>query len=57
MTALAHLCVGGPLDGQYRTMPDDIVSFRAIMGAAEYRLVWSGEHNRFVWWCDATEAS
>lgn len=23
-----YLCVGGPLDGQYRTMPDDRLSFR-----------------------------
>lgn len=44
------LCVGGPLDGQYRAMPDDVWRFWAIMGAAEYLLVWSSEHRRFVWW-------
>lgn len=25
-----HLCVGGPLDGQYRTMPDGCISFRVV---------------------------
>ncbi|HPG01411.1 MAG TPA: hypothetical protein PLE77_15255 [Kiritimatiellia bacterium] len=46
-----HLCVGGPLDGQYRTMPYDISRFWAVMGSVEYQLVWSREHNRLVWWC------
>lgn len=47
-----HLCVGGPLDGQYRTMPHDVWSFGVIMDAAEYRLVWSSQHRRLVWWCN-----
>lgn len=46
-----HLCVGGPLDGQYRTMPHDIVSFVAFPGAVEYQLVWSRQHRGLVWWC------
>lgn len=46
-----HLCVGGPLDGQYRTLPIDIYQFWAIMGLAYYRLIWSSQHGRFVWWC------
>ena len=28
MTSTPTLCVGGPLDGQYRTMPDSCTSFR-----------------------------
>ena len=60
-----HLCVGGPLDGQHRTMPVDSISFRVMfqphpidlyqlaprLESFEYQLVWSSEHNRLVWWC------
>lgn len=70
MTASTALCVGGPLDGQYRSAPDGCISFRQValrpldgilaghvdalapvVDLIEYRLVWSTEHGRFVWWC------
>jgi hypothetical protein len=58
------LCVGGPLDGQYRVLDGDVSSFRATIplppgvpasgrGAdtsVEYLRIWSREHGRFVWW-------
>ncbi len=50
--ASAYLCIGGPLDGQYRCMPNDVVRFKAVMGAVEYQLIWSSEHSRLVWWGD-----
>lgn len=53
------LCVGGPLDGQYRIVSNDLSSFKAARSPtnpdstlAEYRLVWSSQHGRFVWWCN-----
>ena len=62
--AAAVLCVGGPLDGQHRAVPDDAISFRVInqtqLGvvpgwrvsddAIEYQLIWSSDHGRMVWW-------
>ena len=30
MTTITYLCVGGPLDGQYRTTPDFCISFRVV---------------------------
>ncbi len=64
MTNATTLCVGGPLDGEHRTIPNDCISFRVTKplrpGASaggrvtddsvEYQLVWSREHNRMVWW-------
>lgn len=60
-----YLCIGGPLDGQYRSMPPDTISFRVTRplppgclphgrvsdDSVEYQLIWSGEHGRMVWWC------
>lgn len=53
MTGLStHLCIGGPLDGQYRTTHHDIVSFVTFPDAVEYQLVWSRRHRGLVWWCN-----
>ena len=63
MTNTTTLCVGGPLDGHYRTITNDCISFRVTKplrpgvfaggrvadNSVEYRLVWSREHNRMVW--------
>lgn len=58
-----YLCVGGPLDGQHRTMPPDTLSFHmailapalhrggAVEGVIEYQLVWSEDHGRLIWRC------
>ncbi len=64
MTSAPTLCVGGPLDGQHRTVPDGAISFRVINQAQlgvvpggrisddsiEYQLIWSSDHGRMVWW-------
>lgn len=44
-----YLCVGGPLDGQYHSLPDYTISFKTLDGTFEYCLVWSREHRRFIW--------
>lgn len=69
MTSAPTLCVGGPLDGQHRTVPDNAISFRvtkpiqpgAVLGgrvsddSIEYQLVWSGDHGRMIWWAKEGE--
>lgn len=64
-SSLTYLCVGGPLDGQHRTLSADCIGFRVTRAtptgvvpagpvqdqAADYIIVWSREHARFVWWC------
>ena len=69
MKSAPKLCVGGPLDGQHRTVPDDAISFRVINQAQlgvvpvgrvsddsiEYQLIWSGDHGRMVWWAKEGE--
>lgn len=45
----SYLCVGGPLDGQYHSLPDYTISFKTLDGTFEYCLVWSREHRRFIW--------
>lgn len=66
MTDTTTLCLGGPLDGHCRTIPNDCISFRVTKplrpgasaggrvtdNSVEYRLVWSREHNRMVWWAE-----
>ena len=66
MTDTATLCVGGPLNGHYRTTPNDCIGFRVTKplrpgasagervtdNSVEYQLVWSRDHNRMVWWAE-----
>lgn len=66
MTDTTTLCLGGPLDGQHRTIPNDCIGFRVTKplrpgasagervadNSVEYQLIWSREHNRMVWWTD-----
>ncbi len=66
MTDTTTLCLGGPLDGHYRTIPNGCISFRVTKplrpgesaggrvadDSVEYQLVWSREHNRMVWWAE-----
>lgn len=64
-----YICVGGPLDGQHRTVPNDALSFWVTKpsrlsalpggsvydGCIEYRLVWSSDHGRMIWWAKEGE--
>ena len=38
-----HICVGGPLDGQYRAMPDGVLSFRVASLPPANVTQWVGD--------------
>lgn len=62
--SMAYLCVGGPLDGQYRCIPPECISFKVStrlpgvlppfsgLDPIEYQLVWSSEHGHFILWSE-----